>query len=485
MYNFVRFCETKRILVLCLPSHTTHRLQPCDVGVFGPLASSWKSEVNVMGRQYKKITKYNLLGIYHSARQRALTITTIRASFQKTGIWPFNPTVIPDMAFEPALNTTTQAAQPVPTALSSLLEVVPFTTPPPTTTMTASIIRTDTALPDPSGTTSVSAMGSTSTMQEPTSYSTFRLVSFPAHLPRYASQEALLYQNKELRAYCMRAKKQMEADHASKQLMDAENQRLRNWLFEKSKKPTRRKEGGSSARHMTSQECMIALAKDIWKSSMVDVHKQIVERRKAQESRRQALAKVLEPLAKKIGGKQRAALKDIEAERQRIEKEIEAERWREDKERKAMEQAQKKAEAEANKQRAKDQKAADKEQKVVEKARQKAEKEADKQRKQAEKAKQTTRKRKLDELTVDENTDPAVAQAPKRPRPSRPRPYPRPNILVPTITGGPADLPNDIAAQYATVPNHTMASVMLNGDNAPSKTTGNEMVLDPVLVNQL
>jgi len=84
-----------------------------------------------MGRQYKKITKYNLLGIYHSARQRALTITTIRASFQKTGIWPFNPTVIPDMAFEPALNTTTQAAQPVPTALSSLLEVVPFTTPPP------------------------------------------------------------------------------------------------------------------------------------------------------------------------------------------------------------------------------------------------------------------------------------------------------------------------------------------------------------------
>src|SRR5882762_5876092 len=283
----------------------------------------------------------------------------------------------------------------------------------------------------------------------------------------------------------MRAKKQMEADHASKQLMDAENQRLRNRLFEKSKKPTRRKEGGSSARHMTSQECMIALAKDIWKSSMVDVHKQIVKRRKAQESRRQALAKVLETLAKKIGGKQRAALKDIEAERRRIEKEIEAERWREDKERKAMEQAQKKAEAEANKQRAKDQKAADKEQKVVEKARQKAEKEADKQRKQAEKAKQTTRKRKLDELTVDENTDPAVAQAPKRPRPSRPRPYPRPNILVPTITGGPADLPNDIAAQYATVPNHTMASVVLNGDNAPSKTTGNEMVLDPVLVNQL
>ena len=109
-----------------------------------------------------------------------------------------------------------------------------------------------------------------------------------------------------------------------------------------------------------------------------------------------------------------------------------------------MEQAQKKAEAEANRQCVRDQKAAVKEQKAVERARLKAEKDADKQRKEEEsRAKQMAWKRKADELT-DENTDPvAPEQEPKCPRPSRPQPHPRPNILVPTTTGGPADLPSN------------------------------------------
>ena len=429
----------------------------------------------MMGRQYKKITKYNLLEIYHCDRQRALTVTTIRASFQKTGIWPFDPTVIPDVAFEPALNTTTRAAQPIPTVLSSLLEVVPSN---PVTTPPAPTTRTNTELVVPDAFTSVSVNTS---MQEPTSYSTFRLVNFPPRLPRYVSRDALLQQNDELRAYCMRAKRQMEADHTSKQLMDAENQRLRNRLFDKSKKPTQRKEGGLSARHMTSQENMVALSKNIWKTNMVDVHKEIVERRKAREGKWQALVKVLEPLAKKIGGKQKAALKELEAEQRRIEKEVEAERKREDRERKALEQAQKKAEAEANRQRVRDQKAATKEQKAAEKARLKAEKDADKQRKEEEKATRTAQKRKANELTVDENTDPAAAQNPKRPRPSRPRPHPRPNVLVPTTTGGPADPPSN-RAQCAIVPNDTMVVL---GATASTQAIENEMAVDPVLTNEL
>src|SRR5438477_9634339 len=39
-YRFCKFAAAHRIIIVCLPSHTTHALQPCDVGVFGPLASS-------------------------------------------------------------------------------------------------------------------------------------------------------------------------------------------------------------------------------------------------------------------------------------------------------------------------------------------------------------------------------------------------------------------------------------------------------------
>ena len=31
-----------KIHLFCLPAHTTHRLQPLDVGVFGPLQHAWQ-----------------------------------------------------------------------------------------------------------------------------------------------------------------------------------------------------------------------------------------------------------------------------------------------------------------------------------------------------------------------------------------------------------------------------------------------------------
>ncbi|KAH7921046.1 CENP-B protein, partial [Leucogyrophana mollusca] len=93
-YEFVKFCEKHKIILMCLPSHTTHRLQPCDVGVFGPLASSWKSEVNHASAANIAITKFNLLDYYDAARSRAMTASTIQSVFRKTGIYPFNPHVI-------------------------------------------------------------------------------------------------------------------------------------------------------------------------------------------------------------------------------------------------------------------------------------------------------------------------------------------------------------------------------------------------------
>ncbi|KDQ53044.1 hypothetical protein JAAARDRAFT_99261, partial [Jaapia argillacea MUCL 33604] len=90
-YRFCKFAADNRILILCLPSHTTHALQPCDVGVFGPLAQSWKSEVNKSGREQIRISKDNILIFYKTACDRALKPSTVISAFAKTGIWPFNP----------------------------------------------------------------------------------------------------------------------------------------------------------------------------------------------------------------------------------------------------------------------------------------------------------------------------------------------------------------------------------------------------------
>jgi hypothetical protein len=112
-FEFCQYAERNKIIILCLPPHTTHKLQPCDVGVFGPLASSWKAEVNTAAGKYVTIRKNNLLKHYAAARSRAFKPTTVAAAFRKTGIWPINPNALPDIAYAPALNTTTQSALPI------------------------------------------------------------------------------------------------------------------------------------------------------------------------------------------------------------------------------------------------------------------------------------------------------------------------------------------------------------------------------------
>ena len=39
--HILHLAETHNIIILCLPPHTTHKLQPLDVGVFGPLQRAW------------------------------------------------------------------------------------------------------------------------------------------------------------------------------------------------------------------------------------------------------------------------------------------------------------------------------------------------------------------------------------------------------------------------------------------------------------
>jgi hypothetical protein len=144
-YQFIKFAAQHRIIIVCLPSHMTHPLQPCDVGVFGPLARAWKSQVTQASQDNVVITKDNLLLYYHKARSIALKPTTIQSSFRKTGIHPLDRNAIPKSAFEPAKNTTTQAAQLLPAHLPSLLTPTP--NPSPAVSATATLAMTDVSPP--------------------------------------------------------------------------------------------------------------------------------------------------------------------------------------------------------------------------------------------------------------------------------------------------------------------------------------------------
>ena len=85
-----------RLFFLCLPAHTTHLLQPLDVGVFAPLATAYKNHVHRVTRLEASysIDKVDFLELYQQARQDAITPVIIQKAWQKAGFLPFHPELI-------------------------------------------------------------------------------------------------------------------------------------------------------------------------------------------------------------------------------------------------------------------------------------------------------------------------------------------------------------------------------------------------------
>jgi hypothetical protein len=86
--EFLNLAKSKNIEILCLPPHTTHALQPCDVGVFSPLASHWAAEVEKAFDSGEGVSRQTFLKVYHRARDQTITPQTIQASWRKAGIHP-------------------------------------------------------------------------------------------------------------------------------------------------------------------------------------------------------------------------------------------------------------------------------------------------------------------------------------------------------------------------------------------------------------
>ncbi len=90
----ITYCHNNHIILYCLPSHTTHALQPLDVVLLSPLKQACAKAISSEEYDGRKVTKENFLKIYRDAHLQSFTSTNIITSFHKTGIWPLNPGVI-------------------------------------------------------------------------------------------------------------------------------------------------------------------------------------------------------------------------------------------------------------------------------------------------------------------------------------------------------------------------------------------------------
>lgn len=95
--QFVRFCEKNNIILFFLLSHTSHILQPLDVGVFS-VYKYWHSEAVEAATMTgcRKFSKDEFLYSIGEIRRKTFRPHTIKLRFKLTGLWPINPKLITD-----------------------------------------------------------------------------------------------------------------------------------------------------------------------------------------------------------------------------------------------------------------------------------------------------------------------------------------------------------------------------------------------------
>ena len=108
--------KANNVVILVFPSHSTHRLQPCDVSFFKSLKSTYDDKAQTWLRNHpgRAITEAEMMSIFAEAYGRAANVANAVSGFQKTGIHPFDPSKIEEMDFSAASVTDNDLSESLP-----------------------------------------------------------------------------------------------------------------------------------------------------------------------------------------------------------------------------------------------------------------------------------------------------------------------------------------------------------------------------------
>lgn len=95
------YCIANGIVVLSIPPHTYHRLQPLDLTVFGPLSTAFNEACDAKMKEngYMAITSEQLPSLLKTAWYKICSTEKAVNGFKAAGIYSFNPNIFPDADF--------------------------------------------------------------------------------------------------------------------------------------------------------------------------------------------------------------------------------------------------------------------------------------------------------------------------------------------------------------------------------------------------
>jgi len=93
--QFQEFCKANNIITLCMPPHSSHLLQPLDVGCFAPLKKAYGRQIeDLIRNSINHITKLEFLPAFKAAFDAAITKDNIKGAFRGSGLIPYDPDAV-------------------------------------------------------------------------------------------------------------------------------------------------------------------------------------------------------------------------------------------------------------------------------------------------------------------------------------------------------------------------------------------------------
>ena len=94
------------VTMISFPPHTTHKLQPLDLGLMKPLSTFMTGELRktIRKQEGKPVSMKQLFELFSKAFLKAATLETAVNSFKKPGIYPLDRNVFTDNDFLPNNN---------------------------------------------------------------------------------------------------------------------------------------------------------------------------------------------------------------------------------------------------------------------------------------------------------------------------------------------------------------------------------------------
>ena len=138
--DVITLAKENQIYLFTFPAHTSHLLQPLDVGVYKPLKTNWATSLNEFMRDNPgdKPNRTTFHTILNPAYIKSFSTKNIQQAFKKSGIYPLNKNAIPPEAIAPSKLTNkdtinTQIIESLPQNIATIENVLVLPSVTPTT----------------------------------------------------------------------------------------------------------------------------------------------------------------------------------------------------------------------------------------------------------------------------------------------------------------------------------------------------------------